>query len=89
MNYKEEEFERLWDGPNKTKSDQFRNLMRSRLELRGFPFSKTNAKELYLGRLGPRDMSENVLPPRFRERQEDLRGSTASRGGQGRRARRR
>ncbi len=73
MGYKEEEFERLWNGPNPTKSDQFRSLMKSRLGQLGFDYNKENAKQLFLGNLKARQTTENILPPREPREESDRR----------------
>ncbi len=49
MKEKDELFTKLWDSLNGSKRDQFRNLMRSKLEARKVPFTRENALRFWSG----------------------------------------
>ena len=72
MDAKRAEFDRLWNTDATAKRDQFRSLMRSKLEQIGVPFTEENARGYYLGtvKASPRSLEPERPPPResFRPR---------------------
>lgn len=45
------QFDSLWNASSRTKRQQFRNLMRMKLQQVHLPFTEENARDFYMGRV--------------------------------------
>lgn len=72
MNAKRAEFDRLWNSDGKEKREQFRNLMRAKLDQIKVAFTEDNARGYYLGEVHaapPKETYEaKARPPERRRR---------------------